>query len=582
MAYYEIAKGRISNRGYAVQPQELFRLIKEAQDKKEQLFRSIYTYDKRLPEHLETNKSARGFIGKLSLQSYIFDIDKNKESDEFTLQRARQFADELITNWKLDEESTAFYFSGTGYHILTPNFFGFEPSTDLPKIVKSTFETYFQECDLSFYNPSGLIRMPFTINEKTSRYKIALSWDDFFSMKVETIFELASEKPEPVRVKLNEVGPYKDSILEPLEEPKMQLKAEDPTSVVTCVQKMFNKGEEQGHRHERILRMASAFRRRGIPQEACVILMEKYAPSMASYEVEKYVKSIYEKGYSYGCEDRIMGEFCDPKCIFYRNKSFANGIINAEAMESEYLNYIKDTETSSLFNLKPYFGLENDFFLLPGYFVGIIGDSGVNKTSLAQNLSIAMKNQAPLLYISTEFGNHLLFRRYCQIAHNLDKDKVIEKAKSSDEPLSTPFSHVHFMRSTPNLPGIEKEIRALSPKTVIVDTTDDITVPGKDGVAAEKLLYTELKQMAERYRIIFIAVHHISKSAALDEKGNRRPLTKHSGSGSKAFTDKADVLLGVEPTGATTRKIKTLKGRDDPPFARDFSVDMDTFRFHLI
>ena len=423
MTYYEISIGRTAHSGTVIPKEELEEKARMCRMQKLELYRSVFTFDDKIVEHMKSGrKSASGFIGTYFLDTIVFDIDKQKDSDQFVLHRAKMFYDSLLDNYKFNENDVHIYFSGTGYHFEIPNIFGFSPSQNLHKEVKATIDAYFPESDSVFYHLAGLIRVPNTINNKSGLYKIPLKEEEFVHLSYSEIHKLA-EKP---REELIYTQFSKDYTIYPhlIQRVKEENNNNDPLNLigsasrkVSCVQHMYNLGEEEGTRHERIMRMASAWRRAGIPEKAIISMMKNYAPSLSSYEVEKYVTDIFKKGYSYSCQDKIMKQFCDPKCEFYAHKDYTPDIISMKEMEKQYKKHIGTDFTGRAFNLRNlslFKSLQTDFWIYPGYYVNLIGGTGLNKTSFYQNLAIELKDFS-ILYLSTEFGNRLLFRRFTQI-----------------------------------------------------------------------------------------------------------------------------------------------------------------------
>jgi hypothetical protein len=109
-------------------------------------------------------------------------------------------------------------------------------------------------------------------------------------------------------------------------------------------------------------------------------------------------------------------------------------------------------------------------------------------------------------------------------------------------------------------------------------------VPGeKQGTGKDELLAMDLKQIAERRQCIIMGVHHIRKSDAVDEEGTQKRLTVHSGKGSGSFSQKPDVVIGIEGNRDKSRRlVGTLKSRDAAPFKAIYDVNMDTFIFNQV
>ena len=580
--YCEVALGHPSHRGTVIPEEELKSWILKAQATDQSLFRSYYSFDKEILEHMKVMKTIRSYKGKFYLNRIIFDIDKGKDTDEFVLERARRFVLKLTTEWDLGGHISV-WFSGQGYHILIPEIFGFIPDNNLPATVASTFNHYFPEAD-NIYDGARIIRVGNTLNEKSHLFKIPLDYTQFltqYSWKEIHGFatkpgqsngSLAWEKPKLTeKVIAFTPNPDKFSKVNP------QLK-DQANNFVTCMQKLYAEGPKEGNRHNSIMRMASAWRRSGIPEAAVIEGMKRWAPTLEPYEVERFVRNVFDKGYQFSCKDRIMEAHCDPKCIFFQKKNYTVEIANSEMMEKDYREYLKTDFSQSSINLIDYFPLKHDYNIFPGEFVEIIGDTGVNKTGFVQNL-IVKASHLRCLFLSLEVHQNLLYRRFIQIAHNMGKEEVYEHYKTSADNLAEAISHVKVITISPELDAVGRTIAENNSQIVVVDTLDGINVNGiRDPEMKIYPIVLKMQEYAHRYNIIIIGIHHISKAASYE-----RHLSVHSGKGTSAGEQKADKLIAIEGNrDEELRFIKSLKARDEEPFSFWANSKKKTFRFEAV
>lgn len=592
MQYVEIALGHARHQGVVIPLSQLKERMIHAQKNKLELYRSIFSYSEQAKDHIQSRKSMSGFIGEMQIDQLILDIDRGKNTDDMTLHRARLFVERLMDEWKLEDEIKP-WFSGTGYHVMLPDIFGFRQMKDLDFTVKSTLDKHFPEADTSFYHKAGIIRVGYTINDKSHLYKIPLSVEELRSLKPKEIQGLAAKPRNEFRVKKETPLVFYPHLIitEKKTIERIDAIVSTPTKIVTCAQNIFNAGEEEGSRNIKIMRMTSAWRRAGVPVKAIVEAMKAYAPSMNPYDIERQVIRTYEKGYPYGCNDDVLKKFCSSTCIHYARKDYSPDIITNRDMERQFVKFARTDFTERAINLRDVWTLDEDFWLYPGYYVNLIGDTGLNKTALYQNLAVALRQYAPLLYMSTEFGNILLYRRFTQISHNMTKSEVHNYYQHNENHLSDAFNHIHYTKVTPNLNEISNMISRFMPKVVMIDTIDDIPVMQNgqymQGLQKEDAIAIGLKQMAEKHECIIMGVHHIRKdgveSTNRDGDTIRKTLTLNASRGSGAFSQKADVVLGIEGNRSDNfRKVNVLKGRDDSPFRVAFRCDMNTFRFNQI
>jgi archaellum biogenesis ATPase FlaH len=352
--------------------------------------------------------------------------------------------------------------------------------------------------------------------------------------------------------------------------------------VFTCIQSAFNEGAIPGSRHKKILRIASVWQRQGIPLGAAIAALQAWAPDLGAKAIQIQVEKCYKQQYGYGCNDEVMKKYCDPRCIFYANKDSATAKVDAKQMEADFVKYVHSDYTKDSMNLAQIFHLDDDFWIFPGEFDVVWGDTGVGKSAFTQYL--LSKTKLKTLVLSLENHQHLFFRRQIQIAHNMSKAEVISHYEHHHNTLSNAINHIKVITTSPALGNLRRIITEENPKLVVVDTLDGVIVEGvKDETQAGIRIANTLKQLAQAMSIIILGVHHISKHAAQDEDGKMRVLTIHSGKGSSSIEQKADKVIGIEGDRAGEfRRIRVLKARDETPFLIQARQDKSTFVFHQI
>lgn len=580
--YIEIADGSVSNRNYIIPTSNLTKYLKPQKE----LYRSYYCYDTDIIEHLKIQKTVSSFKGKYYLDAIVIDIDKSRSSDLEVLVRARLFVQRLEDEWKLDRNQIEIYYSGSGYHLQFPDIFGFESSEYLPDEVKQTFQAYFPEMDTMPLMKTGLIRVPLSFNIKTNRYKVRLRTEEFFGLKPEDIIEIAQSPREVVILDDNEYDTpnYKHMIIKAEAPRHTALVREEPTRIVTCTQKMFNEGAISGTRHVNMLRMVGSWRLAGLPINAIKVLIRYWANgTMSEYEIEKQVNYLWDKGYTPGCEDTVRLKYCDPKCVFYVNRNYIAQIADVGIMEKKFKDFIRKDFSTSSFDLNEFFTLKDEYRVYPGELVIVLGETKLGKSLLVQNIMVKLKRMK-ILYLTLEVSQNLMFRRFIQIAHSMTKNQVIEHYKTNENGLTKEIEHIQVMETAPELDSIKRLIAQLQPKLVIVDTIDGINVKHSfDGVDKTEKLAVALKQLAQSLGVIIIGVHHISKHAAIDEKGRPKELTVHAGKGSSSIEQKADRIIGIQGVLSDRRRlVKSLATRDDTNFEIQCDFDPETFQVKQI
>ncbi|NPV12699.1 MAG: AAA family ATPase [Ignavibacteria bacterium] len=566
--FAEIAVGSVSNRNIVVPYDDIPQYIKPNTE----VYRSFYLFDERIKDHFNSGrKTPEGYIYEYYIPHLIIDLDRKNLTYELFLEQLKDLLNYLIKDFNLEDNYRVFY-SGTGFHIHFPDIFGLTPSKDLPEIVRESMEYYFNRynIDTKIYHKRALIRVPFSYNKKTGLYKVYLTEEDLYTKSIEEIQAKAKEfgilpvkRLEPVSTTVIAIKPQEKPITL-----STQMSIE-PSNIVTCMQKLYNRGEVIGTRHESVLRLASWLMRNGVPIEGAIAMLEKYTPSLDKYELRRTVLNVYEKKYMYGCDDKVMKQYCDSRCIFYIKKNYLTEVATPNEVENFYKRFISGNYLDAAINLKDIIpDIPNDFQLIPGNMIGLIGDTGINKSALMQGLSIHFQKHGSVLYINTEMSDIEMYERFIMIAFDMTREQVRGYYQINSNSLSNTIKNILYTRTTPSFNDLKDIIIRLRPKVVIIDVIDDIFTQ-KLTLKDEEYMYMELKNLAKQYNFILFLVHHISKSGATVPTF----LNKHSGKGSSAFEQKCDVVLGLIGNSTDAeRTLKVLKGRSHPPFEIKLTV----------
>ena len=165
----------------------------------------------------------------------------------------------------------------------------------------------------------------------------------------------------------------------------------DIEAIATCKWNIWNKGPVEGSRHESILRMASIDLRNSVPMDGAKAMYRYWGRDMDSDEVDNAVESVYKTPLMYNCHDRVLDSHCDKRCIFYPKK--AKGldplvtVYTMADLEKEYVKRLRNEDKNSIayFN-KAFPSIPKSVKLRGGELAVLIGNTGLGKTALAQNL----------------------------------------------------------------------------------------------------------------------------------------------------------------------------------------------------
>tara|TARA_R100000995_G_scaffold84771_1_gene64722 strand:- start:930 stop:2684 length:1755 start_codon:yes stop_codon:yes gene_type:complete len=572
----EVAAGSVSNRGNV----DALGKLKEYLHPQTELFRSMFLYDESF------NGYIKDYEGTYDIDKVILDVDV-KDGD---LTNVRALYAYIID--ELSSEYVSLWFSGTGFHIYIADVFKIGPHKDLPHIMKLTLKEKFKAYDIDIiYDRSRLIRAEYSYNIKNNTYKIPIVEDELLNFNYTYFVNKAKEDPRETG-KLDFRTPYalkaywKDDII--WQENKPTITTAKPngthayTSHVTCVQKMYKIGPLPGERHQTVLRMASAWKRNGVTKEGAKALIGTWDPEFnVGEEVDRILDTVYSWEHTgYSCNDHIMEQHCDSICKFYKSKDYTIEVHNATSMSNDFQEFVqKDFEDKS-FDLNDMYNIGSSYKFTVGELVTMIGDTKLGKTAFIQNL-VTNVSQFKCLYLSLEVNQKLMWRRFCQIAFGLTKDRVTELyAKDNDKFIAKAkerLGHIKILTVSPEINNILDVITSLQPTVIVIDTIDEIRVDySNDPLAKTQKIVSKLKEIAQQYDVMIFAISHISKSAAFD--GN---LTRHSAKGDSSIEQKSDKLLGIAAPNpeSKARIINSIVARDENGFMLRCYFNHETFQF---
>ena len=569
--YVEIARGTPSNRGILIDQNTIVTYISA----EEPLYRSVYLYGNDAKEYADKTDSLKNFFGVRSIDKIPVDIDKGDNSDEKTLDILRGIIIELEA---VGIECGSFqpYFSGSGYHLmLAGELFNFKASPDLPYIVKQTLYKIIPETDISIYMRTGIYRVQHTINRKTGLYKIPLSRNEVFELNPADIFELAKEQRlDYAYYALEGNGELEDRVVTEVPSIKVFNKVSEPTTLIPCVQSMLNKGPQEGNRHLTAMRIASHFKRHGIPSHyAKVSMLHWNNNSMNDNSINELVENVYNRNYRYGCQDNIMLDHCKTQCVYFKRKDYFVNVKNASEMQQELKDRLTTDFTGKTINLGRMLGIDKESIIYPGELVTIFGPTGSNKTTFAQNLVLGVdfvnncirtEWQIPTLFLSLELSSWYMHRRHLQIVSGRLKDDVNDNYDALYEKHQDELEHMVVQTISPTVEGISEKIRELQPSLVVVDYIDLVDTPPHVRGEYEKIKYIShgFSNLAVNNDLIIIQISQVAREYSRNEV-----LDLYAGKGSGAIENASRKVIGLNgQPDKKTRQVRLFKNTDGELF----------------
>lgn len=594
--YCELVKGNLSQRNHITNVNNYYKeVIGNAW--KNEMYRSYFTFSDDFKEYVATNNSVKGFNGIAYIDYIILDIDKGNIPDDHFVGYLQQCISEMFDKGIMEEDINL-WFSGSGFHIEIKNVFGLQPSRDIHDKLKLTMNKHFDFAD-SIYDKTRIIRCKWSLNTKTNLYKVWIPLQLLPELTIDHIHEMASSEGNymsyvnKTQSQMNasffstlfkepRVEPYLQSMI--VASPTIQYDNKntktdsDVTSVVSCMQHVFNEGPMKGSRNMKLMRMVSSYKRAGIPMLVTLNGMFTWAnDTMSEEEITRTVTNVYEGSYQYGCDDHIMAEYCDSKCIHYKRKDYTLDIKGVDALEDAFRSYVTTKLTENSIKLDEIYGC-NPYTFSPGELVIFSGDTGLGKTAFIQDLIVKAKQQT--LFLSLEMNEQLIFRRFVQIATNKDKEWVIDQYQNNPEfNAKELLQHIQVMTIAPRIESIKKVVAEYEPKVLVVDTTDEVEVDFVKGeIEKQNSVIGALKQIAQKTNIIIIAIHHLNKTSAANNV-----ITLHSLKGSSNVVQKADKVVLIKGNrNDAAREIISVKSRDEGQFKMLAAFNANNMTFNEI
>lgn len=586
--YIEIVLGKLSNRHQIFHIDKLQDCIKYAFENNIELYRSYYLYPEEILNWKKNNQNKiTNFTGSFSILNIILDIDKGKYTNDEVKHNAILFYDKLI-KFGIFEENIKIYYSGTGYHFEIPDIFNIPQNNQLPKVLETTLLHYFPESD-SIYYPVSLIRCNDTLNLKSNLYKIQITSEELLSLSSVGIMELAKTPFRDFIDNVTIVQDFSDRIILQKNIQKIEhnnFNRDTSNKNVICMQTVYNKGGIEGRRHKDALRLVSWMHRQGIPKQGIPGLIKQWSPGLPDTEITKLVYNVTKIPLIYGCNDEVMLEHCDSNCIFYAHKNYNVPIMDSKTMEMSFTSFIINDIGEKTFDLNEIFDKSSSYMFYPGELVIFLGDTGIGKTAIVQNIVTSL-SRLTTLYLSFEVGQNLLYRRFIQISHGMNKYEVIKHYQENNNTLSNSIKHIYCTDKQLSIDQIKEMVRTIKPNILVIDTLDGVVIKSNDMNFKLDKIANSLKELAIQEDIIILGIHHISKGSAIDISGRPIPLNKHSGKYASAIEQKADKVIGIEipfidgkqlPPDSLKRTIKSLKSRDEHNINIIVDIDFTTFQ----
>lgn len=295
------------------------------------IYQTAYQYNK-------SKQSEAALYGNFYLD---FDSDHTSEGFDKVKEDVLVAISFLKAVFFIEPEYIQLYFSGKkGIHlVIDSEIIGIEPHENLNEIFKliakdiSNLSKY-KTIDLRIYDRVRLIRIPNSQHEDTGLYKIYLKYTELLNSRYEEIKEKAKSKRiqhrTDKRLNFKSVKVYKEYIKQWERSVKSKWGKEKQKNTLDfcppCIQYLLDNGVNQGKRNNTLAVLCSYYKQRGLTEEETYKEVSEWnltkcIPAIKEYELERTLKSIYQREYFYGCQTLEEVSVCSKhECVFGKNR----------------------------------------------------------------------------------------------------------------------------------------------------------------------------------------------------------------------------------------------------------------------
>lgn len=437
---------------------------------KQYRYKSLYWWPKEAKEFADAHGgSMANYDGEAYVDRLTFDFD-SKEN----LQLARVDIDSLFTRLKeLNLDATKccnIDFSGSkGFHVEI--LLDKDISNEDLKPICITLANHLATFDTVIYDKTRKFRLRGSVHEKTGLYKIPLTIDEFYTLSIDEIKELAKKPREldfnPERVSydlISSIKPVKqESVV--VEDDFLSENIKGLSSVnfkmcppyePKCVHAML-KGvmiTGQGKRNEIFLSLVNYLRNQNKNKHQIIDELKTAAelnhelnPSEGKFTVEEIKTkvnwvfdnprlSIIPGASGISSKNDVIRQHCEAfgtvnQCKLHNKAAEAPKVVSISSVSNDFAQFAEDFEKNSV---KTGLGIIDDNMKIVTNTTNlIIGAPGSGKTSLALDMMLkANANNFSTMFFSMDMYKNLVFLKIAQKLTDYSQDQILEFFKTRD------------------------------------------------------------------------------------------------------------------------------------------------------
>jgi len=333
---YTIKDKKIFGRNIFINPKDID-ILRDKFDNTD-VFSTIYQY---CDQNMDTSKIYAPLY-------FDMDIDLSNELQWKKIKRDLSFVLTAIENeLKIPRDRVQLFFSGNkGFHLLiSPLIFGIQPIVNLNEFykfiaLKIQSYTLFNTIDTKIYDRKRLFRLPNSINGKTNRYKVPVSYDYIKKSSHKDMLLYASSKKEYININTSEITNAIEAMKVLWTDFNNNNKPKNKTNknfkmiynnseLLPCIKAILEEGVTQGNRNNTAVIVASALLQNGKSKEEVQEIMlqwneEKNSPQLPRQEILSVISSAIKRlseGKSFGCTKIKEYGWCKPNTCHIAKRS---------------------------------------------------------------------------------------------------------------------------------------------------------------------------------------------------------------------------------------------------------------------
>lgn len=528
----------LNDKGVLVQADELSDLIDPNKDS----YASTYYYNQKQYDQFKETGTIRG-IKDVVTDRIWFDFDSEK--DVSLAQKDALTVIERLQKYGIKSNNIEVYFSGNRGFEVTVRFNRMLTPEQVQSLAINKFGKDLSTLDISLYDNSQILRLPFTRHQKSGLFKIPLDTTQLKKLNIDEIKKLAFSLDTAIEVETEQASPseeffYIDVPKKEEVKPKVSLGDLDlsrrPKHWKLYKWALLHAiGVKPDQRHEALLRVAATCRGLGYSEDItrafCLTFDENFQRLTGKPAVEDLDTNILPSVFSEAWEggqysyktDIWLQKYCESIGVVPNDIKDENPI-RIDDIKDGFSNYVKHIEQNTIKTGIRI--LDEKMPITTGMVMGVVGSASSGKTALALTiLKNTSRSNIPTVFASLDMHRNRLFEKLLYNITNLPRKELFEKIKRGEtasiyKTLADDFKNIWFYdRSSPTVDNIRDYILKVDEssgrktKLVLIDYFERIGGEKSDDTASSKEVAGKLQDLANDLDVCVIILVQPNKFA---------------------------------------------------------------------